>query len=84
MIIGFCKGIFYRIKNISGRFSKETIKRCKIGNAIELHLADKGMADYLLEHQNTDLSGFSFISIHAPRIEYKNNNQSKEIGSYAI
>ncbi|MFH1030494.1 MAG: hypothetical protein V1770_04510 [bacterium] len=79
MSIGFCNGIFYRIKNSLGRFSRETIKRCKIGNAIELHLADEGMVDYLLEHQNTDLSGFSFISIHAPCIEYKNNNQSKEI-----
>ncbi|MFH0856445.1 MAG: hypothetical protein V1860_00930 [bacterium] len=37
------------------------------------------MADYLLEHQNTDLSGFPFISIHAPCIEYKNNAASKEI-----
>ncbi|MFH0856930.1 MAG: hypothetical protein V1860_03465 [bacterium] len=79
MIIGFCNGIFYRIKNINGRFSKETIERCKIGNAIELHLADEWMVDYLLEHQNIDLSGFSFISIHAPRIEYKNNATSKEI-----
>lgn len=79
MTIGFCNGIFYRVKNNNGRFSKETIERCKIGNAIELHFADEGLTDYLLEHQNIDLSGFSFISIHAPRIEYKNNAMSKEI-----
>lgn len=82
MIIGFGSGDFYKIysNHVEG-FSEKYISHYKVNglaNAIELNCRNEGEMDYLLNN-NLDLSGFSFVSMHAPQYAYDNDENSKRM-----
>jgi hypothetical protein len=82
MTIGFGSGDFYKIysDHVEG-FSGEYINYYKangLANAIELNCRNEGEMDYLLIN-NLDLSGFDFVSMHAPQFSYGNDENSKRM-----
>ena len=83
MTIGFSNGDFYRLySNDNERFSNRYINLYKVNNkanAIELHCLNEKCLDYLLNENNIDFSSFKYVSLHAPDLEYQNDETSNRI-----
>jgi len=76
--LGFSTGVLHRSCNV-----KEAIKIIKdIGcKTVELGFAryeriEQGQLDYIGAN---DLDGFDYVSLHAPKISYGNNNETREL-----
>jgi len=81
-MIGFGNGDFYKLyskreDSISDKYIN-VYKADGLAEAIELNCPKEEMIDCLLEKQ-IDLSFFNFVSLHAPALEYGNNNLTERV-----
>ena len=76
--IGFSTGVLNRALNIPIR---EVIKICREinCNAIEINCNNPEKISELQNIKSGDLQSFEYISIHAPKIIYKDNKNAREI-----
>ncbi len=80
MLIGFSSGCFYKLfSRFEGRLSIKSMNCCKLGNIIELNCSNEKLIDFLIEKNDIDLNYFDFVSLHAPCLNYCDDEKSNNI-----
>ncbi len=81
MIIGLSSGNFYRLlpkKHHNSLPHNLSFWKKDYGNAIEIHCSNEKNVDYLLD-KDVNFSFFQYVSVHAPKISYQKEKQTKKI-----